>query len=114
MEIGSRYLQGIEKEDLGVEVAVRGIKTKYGQVARKIDTRTCAAWIVKFKKTSHIILTAPSASIEDVVEMVKVFYPKKKKFVVTHPDAGDFVMTKIKSAYYPDGRGVNQDLEVVL
>lgn len=89
-------------------------KLKYESAFKKIDTRACAAWVVKFENTTHIILTDPSASIEDVVEMVKVFYPKKKKFVVTHPNAGDFVATEIKSAYYPDGRGVNQDVEIVL
>jgi len=89
-------------------------KIKYDSVFKKIDTRACAAWIVDFKKTSHMILTDPSASIKDVVKMVKVFYPRKKKFVVRHPNAGDLVVKRLVSAYYPDGRGVNQDLEVVL
>lgn len=84
---------------------------KYTEVP-PIKSRLSTIWMVEFesgKKELHV--WHRETKIEDVVNAVRVFHPHEK-FTVSMIDVGIFNILSVQNSYTPDGRKVNQDMEV--
>jgi hypothetical protein len=87
---------------------------KYQDV-KPIRPYLCQAWMVKLPDGTKIIsLWSEDCSIEHIHHHVKIHFPE---FVMQRMDVGQFHVVDYKGtdmSYSGDGRGINQDWEVVI
>jgi len=70
-------------------------------------------WLIEFSNgKQHLAIWHKDAEIDDIVVATKVHYPNRM-FKVTNVDVGEFEISKILHSL-SNGRGVNQNMEVVL
>lgn len=80
--------------------------------AKPISHRTCTAWLVKLPDGREILhLWHPDAEIEEVHYSCTVHY---KEFVLRAVQVGLAEIVEVEQFYLPDGRGINQDWEIVV
>jgi hypothetical protein len=86
---------------------------KYNEVL-PIDSYQSTAWLITFDNGNKMIaIWHHEAKIENVVEAIKVHYPNTK-FEVNPISVGRFAINPVIMNYMANGRGVNQDMEVVV
>lgn len=86
-----------------------------------IESRPAGVWKLKLKDSTgerlirrKLLVVAPSMSLPEVVDMVKVWYPHQM-FEVKQVDVGEFNLDSNvpwEQSYSSDCRIVDQDLEV--
>ena len=80
--------------------------------ANPIKPKKCTAWIIKLPDGSTLLeLWSPDAEFEDVHYACSIAF---ERFVLKVVQVGSFELKEITNAYFSDGRGVNQDWEIVL
>jgi len=89
------------------------VKYKYHEVVPlKIPVRT--VWLFKLESgRKRLEVWHAEATVEDVVKSFKTMNPNTK-FVVTCIDVGSLWVEEVDIYMCMDGRGINQDMEVVL
>lgn len=82
---------------------------------KEIIPRLASVWLVESGRTKKLLVLDKEFTIERVVEMLKAH--GARRFVVSIVDVGEFNLDQdkpIENSYSSDGRGVDQDMNIVL
>lgn len=89
-------------------------KLKY-EDCKPIQPTISAVYLVTFCEIEKVLCVFHrGATVENIVDFIKVYYPERKTFTVRRIDVGVFVLAAMRHiSMSGDGREINQDMEII-
>lgn len=81
------------------------MRIHHNDSAKKVESRTCQAWVVNVDGKMILSLFASELNFKDIHHILSTRYPQ---FKVQRVDVGEFVVEKCLSMYSGDARWVNE------